>query len=244
MKDNYIEPNTTKILFFQSYLITLQIKDTWYRNKKNLYLCILIKSRYVHLDLKSVSIISTACYCSIGNTLTAQQQDFINSSYYDLMKRSNFNDMQKHQQQQGLTEVHSYNPYQSSLADPNQLSWKIEPSIIESFKNHHQQQQHQAAGKFQKKITKSSTTLFNQESHSSSQAQKQGQYFPHSTSYDNMACLNKLKPLKPLVNEFMSASASNDFLLESSFNNTSGNSGANRSAYYSSLNMSNKSKAG
>lgn len=114
-------------------------------------------------------------------------------------------------------------------------AWKPEPNLVDGFLNHQQTQQ-----KFQKKITKSSTTMFNQDM--CNQMQKQGQYFPHSTSFDNIGCLNKLnKPMKPLVNDFMSASnASNDFLLESSFNHTSGHNGAiNKSGYYnSSLNMS------
>jgi len=82
----------------------------------------------------------------------------------------------------------------------------------------HQHQQHQSS-KFPKKITKSSTTLFNQEN--SMGHQKPSSFFPHSTSYDNMSSLNNMKPL---VNEFIGHS-SNDFLLggtnDNSFNDKS-----------------------
>ena len=127
---------------------------------------------------------------------------------------------------------------------------------MKKFNNFNQQQQHHQqeliqqhrnftnsrpiqnnTHKFPKKIVKSSTTMFHQES--SGQNSIQHQFFPHSTSYDNMSSLNKMsssKPMKPLVNDFL-AQNSNDFLLESSFNNTNNNN--NRYAYYNQQNSMN-----
>lgn len=97
-----------------------------------------------------------------------------------------------------------------------------------------------SSNKFPKKIVKSSTTMFHHESSSAHNSMQQHQFFPHSTSYDNMSSLNKLstnnKQMKPLVNDFLSTTNSNDFLLENPFQNTNS---ANKYGYYNQHNSMN-----
>ena len=72
----------------------------------------------------------------------------------------------------------------TNMIYPNQL--------IDQNQSHMQQQQQQQNSKFPKKITKNSTTLFNQDSY---QKHKQNTYFPQSTSFDNVSSISDMKPL-------------------------------------------------
>jgi len=129
------------------------------------------------------------------------------------MKSETFKKLANLQQpQHDDRDMFSQSYYDNSHNQQQQNQWN-------QMQYHLQQQQ---SSKFPKKITKSSTTFFNQEN--SMNYQKSGNFFPQSTSYDNMSSLNNMKPFKPLVNEFIGHS-SNDFLLggtsENSFNDKS-----------------------
>ena len=84
-------------------------------------------------------------------------------------------------------------------------------------------------GKFPKKITKSSTTMFNKENNQGVATQKGNGVFPHSTSYDSLGTMKQTKQINPLVGGSSSdketwkmfqqpCSNPTDFLLETSFN--------------------------
>lgn len=147
------------------------------------------------LSIKLVSYIWLyQFYQFLGNT------QYTNSSYYDLLKANNFNNCKKIQKHQQNQEQEIFNP---AYLNNNSQLW-----------NDSQQQQQQQ--KFPKKITKSSTTFFYPEMNQ----QKSSHFFPHSTSYDNLGALNKMKqqqPLKPINNDLFGQS-SGDYLLENSFN--------------------------
>jgi len=148
------------------------------------------------------------------------------SSYFEMMKSDAFKKLAKLQQQQDGRDMFSQSYFEHSRTNShnqhNQTQWN---------QMQHQQNQQNQSSKFPKKITKSSTTVFNQEN--SMNYQKPAHFFPQSTSYDNMSSLNNMKSLKPLVNEFIGYS-SNDFLLsgDNSFND--------KSSFYSNANHANK----
>lgn len=161
-------------------------------------------------------------------------QEKNNLLYYELIKKNNFKNLgqqqqqqqQLHQQQQQQQQQQIYNhqAYTDALGfdRPIQQGHPWNDHLDFNYENlkENYSKQFQPNTKFPKKITKSSTTLFNQDNQSAAQQQKASHFFPHSTSYDNMSSLSKPnKPMKHFTNDFMCQS-STDFLLESSFNNS------------------------